>query len=60
MLISTVRKKSHYWIAFSTYENSETLECLPLNDGRSMFAMFLTVLHVVEGLENETLKYDLV
>ena len=31
-----------------------------LNDGRSMLAMFLTVLYKVEGLETETLKQDLV
>ena len=27
-----------------------------INDGRSMLAMFLTVLYKVEGLETETLK----
>ena len=56
----TVRKKSQYWFAFSTDENSETLERSALIDGRSMLAMFLTVLYKVEGLETETLKYDLV
>ena len=40
----------------STYENSETLESSAINDGRSMLAMFLTVLYKVEGLETETLK----
>ena len=46
--------------AFSTDENSETLESSALGDGWSMLAMFLTVLYEVEGLETETLKYDLV
>ena len=59
-LSSTMRKKSQNWIAFSTDENSETLESSALNDGRSMLAMFLTVLYKVEGLETKTLKYDLV
>ena len=55
-LSSTVRKKSQYWFAFSTDENCDTLESSAINDGRSMFAMFLTVLYKVEGLETETLK----
>ena len=55
-LSSTVRKKSQNWIVFSTDENSEALESSALNDGRSMLAMFLTVLYKVEGLETETLK----
>ena len=55
-LSSTVRKKSLNWFAFSTDENSETLESSALNDGQSMLAMFLTVLYKVEGLETETLK----
>ena len=59
-LSSTVRKKSQNLFAFSTDENSETLESSALNDGRLMLAMFLTVLYKVEGLETETLKYDLV
>ena len=59
-LSSTVRKMSQNWYAFSTYENSETLECSALNDGRSVLAMFITVLYKVEGLETETLKLDLV
>ena len=42
--------------AYSTDENSETLEGSALNDGRSMLAMFLTVLYKVEGLETEILK----
>ena len=54
-LSSTVRKESQNWFAFSTNENSETLESSALNDGRSMFAMFLTVLYMVEGLETDTL-----
>ena len=41
-LSSTVRQKSHNWFAFSTDENSETLESSAINDGRSMLAMFLT------------------
>ena len=59
-LSSTVRKKSQYWFAFSTEENSETLKSSAINDGRSMLAIFLTVLYKVEGLETETLKWDLV
>ena len=55
-LSSTVHKKSQYWFTFSTDENSETLESLPINDGRSMLAMFLTVLYKVEGLEMQMLK----
>ena len=55
-----VRKKSLNRFAFSTDENSETLESSVINDGQSMLAMFLTVLYKVEGLETETLKYDLV
>ena len=55
-LSSTVRKKSLNWFAFSTDENSETLESSAINDGRSMFSMFLTVLYKVEGLETEILK----
>ena len=52
----TVRKKSQNWFAFSTDENYKTLESSAINDGRSMFAMFLTVLYKVEGLETEILK----
>ena len=48
------KKKSQYWFAFSTDENSKKLESSALNDGRSMLAMFLTVLNKVEGLETET------
>ena len=55
-LSSTARKNSQNWFAFSTDENSETLESSAINDGRSMLAMFLTVLHKVEGLETEILK----
>ena len=55
-LSSTVRKKSQNWIAFSTDENSETLEISAINDGRSMLAMFLTVLYEIVGLETEILK----
>ena len=42
---SAVRKKSLNWLAFSTDENSKALESSALNDGRSMLAMFLTVLY---------------
>ena len=52
-LSSTVCKKSQNWFAFST---DETLESSAINDGRSMLAMFLTVLYKVEGLESEILK----
>ena len=55
-LSSTVRKESQNLFAFSTDENSETLESLVVNDGRSMLAMFLTVMYKVEGLETEILK----
>ena len=50
---STVRKKSQYWFAF---QQKKTLESSAINDGRSMLAMFLTVLYMVEGIETETLK----
>ena len=50
------RKQSQYLVAFSTDENSETLERSAINDGRSMLAMFITVLYLVEGLEIVTLK----
>ena len=49
-------KKSQNWFAFSTDENSETLECSAINDGRSMLAVFLAVLNKIESLETETLK----
>ena len=55
-LSCTVCKKSQNWFAFSTDENSETLENSALIDGRTMSAMFLTVLYKLEGLETETLK----
>ena len=55
-LSSTVHKKSQNWFAFSTDKYSEALEGSAINDGRSMLAMFLTVLYKVEGLETETLK----
>ena len=53
-------KKSQNWFAFSTDENSETLEASAMKDGQSMLAMFLTVLYKVEGVETVTLKSDLV
>ena len=55
-LSTTVGKVPQYWFAFSTDENSETLKSSAINDGRSMLAMFLTVLYKVEGLETEILK----
>ena len=55
-LSSTVHKKSQKLFAFSTDENSETLESSAIKDGRSMLAMSLTVLYMVEGLETKTLK----
>ena len=42
------------------FQQMITLESSAINDGRSMLAMFLTLLYEVEGLETETLKYDLV
>ena len=59
-LSSTVHKMSQYRFAFTKDVNSETLERSAINDGRSMLALFLTVLYMVEGLETETLKSDLV
>ena len=55
-LSSTVRKKSQNWLTFSTDEYSETLVSSAINDGRSMLAMFLTVLYKVEGIETKILK----
>ena len=55
-LISTVRKKSQNWFAFSTDENCETLESSAIKERKSMLAMFLTVLHKVDGFETERLK----
>ena len=52
-------KKSQNWFAFSTDENSNALDSSAINDGRSILAMFLTVLYEVEGLENDALKLDL-
>ena len=44
--------KSHRTgLPYQKIENSETLESSAINDGRSMLAMFLAVLHKVEGLE---------
>ena len=40
----------------SPFQQMKTLESSALNDGRSMLAMYLTVLHKVDGLETETLK----
>ena len=54
-LSSRASKKSQNWFAFSTDENSETLESSAINDGRSMLVMFLTVMYKVEGLETDTL-----
>ena len=55
-LSNTVRKTSQYWFTFSTDENSDTLVSSAIDDGRSMLAIFLSVLYKVEGLETETLK----
>ena len=35
---------------------TETLESSAMNDGRSMLAMFITVLYKVDGLLTETFK----
>ena len=43
-------------VRLSTGINSESLVSSAIKDGWSMFAMFLTILHVVEGLDTETLK----
>ena len=59
-LSSTVRKKSQNWLAFSTDENSETLESSAINDVRSMLAMLHTVMYILGGIETKTLKWDLV
>ena len=56
MLINHCAQKSQNWFAFSTDENSETLESSAINDGWSMLAMFLTVLYKVEGLKTEKKK----
>ena len=48
---SILLKESQYWLDFSTGEYTEALESSEKNDGRSMLAMFLTVLFEVEGLE---------
>ena len=56
MLIYYSAKKVTELVTFSTDENSETPESSAINDGRSIFAMSLTVLYKVEGLETETLK----
>ena len=38
------------------FNRLKTLKSSAINDGRSILAMFLTVLYKVEGLETETLK----
>ena len=38
------------------FQQMKTLESSAINDGRSVLAMFLTVLYRVEGIETETLK----
>ena len=43
-------------LPFQQMKTSLTLESSALNDGRTMLAMFLTVLYKVDGLETETLK----
>ena len=48
-------------IQVKTVENvTITLDSSSINDGRSLLAMFLTVLYEVEGLETEALKQDIV
>ena len=54
--LSSTMHNSQNWFASSADENSETMESSAINDGRSMLAMFLTVLHKIVGLETETLK----
>ena len=49
-LSSTMGKDSPYSFAFSTDEHYDTLESSAINDGRSMLAIFLTVLNGVENL----------
>ena len=51
---------SQYWLAFSTDDNSMTLERSVINDGRSNLEMFLTDLHMIEGIDTDNLKYELV
>ena len=48
--------KSHRTGLHFQQMKTETLESSAINDGRSMLAMFLTVLYKVEGFETETLK----
>ena len=52
-LSSTVRKSQSTGLPF---QHMKILESSAINDGRSMLAMFLTVLYKVEGLETEILK----
>ena len=40
----------------SPFQQMETLEISELNDGRSILAMFLTVLFKEDGIETEILK----
>ena len=39
-----------YWFAYSTDEDTETLESSAINDGRSMLAMLLKVLYGFESV----------
>ena len=49
--------KSHRTgLHFQQMKTLKALESSAINDGRSMLAMFLTVLYKVEGLETEILK----
>ena len=41
---------------FQQIKTLKKMESSAINDGRSMLAMFLTVLYKVEGLETEILK----
>ena len=56
MLIYNSAQKVTELVCIFNSENSETPEGSAINDGRSMFAMLITVLYKVEGLETETLK----
>ena len=53
---SSMRKKSQNWFDFSTEENSVALDISALNNGRSILAMFLTVLYKEDCIGTETLN----
>ena len=60
MLIKYSSQSFTVLVPFSTDDSSETQESSAINDGRSILAMFLTVLYMVEGIDTKTLKFDLV